>query len=109
MKRRKIAWMVGTKLALTLAMTLRLNSHGPVEYWVLAPLPGLEAGAPVVVYGQLIGQVTAKEGRGDTTVLKVRFNRESHRLSPSRVVRLRRMGLGDAVVLEMHPRRYQDA
>jgi hypothetical protein len=31
MKRRKIAWMVGTKLALTLAMTLRVNLHGPVE------------------------------------------------------------------------------
>jgi hypothetical protein len=111
MKRRKIAWMVGIKVVLTLAMTLRLNSHGPVEYWALAPLPGLKAGAPVVVYGQVIGQVTAKEGRGDTTVLKVRFNRDARRLPASRVVQLRRMGLGDAVFLEMHPggRRDNDA
>jgi hypothetical protein len=103
MTRRKIAWMVGTKVVLSLAMTLRLNSRGPVEYWALASLPGLESGTPVVVFGQVIGQVTAREGRGDTTVLKVRFHRDAHRLPSSRVVQLRRIGRGDEVALEMHP------
>jgi hypothetical protein len=98
--------MVGTKVALTLALTVPLDSRGPPEYWALAPLPGLEPGAPVTLGGVLVGRVMSKTGRGDTTFLGVHFNRGVDRLAGSHVVRLQRLGPDGEVALEIRPDRH---
>jgi hypothetical protein len=41
--------MVGTKVALTLALTVPLDWRRPPEYWALAPFPGLEPGPPQIL------------------------------------------------------------
>jgi hypothetical protein len=105
MKRNRIAWMVGTKVALTLALTVPLDWRGPPEYWALAPFPGLEPGALVTLGGVLVGRVTSKTERGDTTFLGVRFSRGVDRLPGSRVVRLQRLGPNGEVALEIRPDR----
>jgi hypothetical protein len=39
---------VGTKVALTLALTVPLESRSPPEYWALARFPGLEPAAGTI-------------------------------------------------------------
>jgi hypothetical protein len=86
-------------LAVTLAANLRRDA---VEYRALASLSGLEPGADVTLAGQAIGRVVAVKRHGDTTALRVRFNRGAERLPGSRTVCLRVMGLDQRIVLEMH-------
>jgi hypothetical protein len=103
--------MVATKVAFTLAVMLPSKPRNAVEYRVLSALSGVRAGTPVTLAGQLIGQVVATNRRGDTTFLYVRFNRGAKRLSGSRLVALRRMGLGQDVAFEIlrAPRRGRDS
>jgi hypothetical protein len=107
MSRRRFVWMVATKVAFTLAVMLPSKPRNAVEYRVLSALSGVRAGTPVILAGQLIGEVVATNRRGDTTFLHVRFNRGAERLSGSRSVALWRMGLAQDVALEilLAPRR----
>jgi hypothetical protein len=111
MNRRKLTWMVATKVAFTIAVMLPLDPRRAVEYRSLATLSGVGAGTPVTFAGQLIGQVVATSRRGDTTILHVRFNRGAERLPGSRSVALRRMGLGQDVAIEIlfGPRRSRES
>jgi hypothetical protein len=107
-RRRKLAWIVATKVAFTLAVMLPLHPRGAVEYWAPSGLSGVRAGTPVVRSGQLIGQVVATSSRGDTTFLRLRFTRGAERLPHGDLAELVRVGLGqDDVALEFHgvPRR----
>jgi ABC-type transporter Mla subunit MlaD len=103
MRARRIAWMTAAKLVVTLALMLPTNRGGQVEYRASAALAGLEPGAAVVLAGALIGHVSEVSRRGDTTVLRVRFQRGVERLPGSRVVQLRRFGLQGPLALEMRP------
>ncbi len=98
--------MMGTKVALTLALTVPLDARGPPQYWALSPLPGLEPGAQVTLGGVLVGRVISKAERGDTTSIRVRFNRGVDRLPGSHVVRLQRLGPNGEVALEIRPDRH---
>jgi len=102
-RRNRIAWALGAKAVVALALTLPASVRRPaVEYRALAALPGLKPGAPVTLAGQLIGNVVSMRRRGDTTVLRVRFVRGAERLPGSRTVYLRRLGFEPEVtVLEM--------
>jgi hypothetical protein len=101
-RRKRLVWLLATKGAIALAIGLPTSFRsGAVEYRALAPLPGLEAGAPVTLAGQLIGKVVSMERRGDTTALRVWFVRGAERLPGSRAVRLRRLGFAGELVLEM--------
>jgi hypothetical protein len=97
--------MAAAKLLITLALMLPTNRSSPVEYRTLTELPGLAPGSPVTLGGQPIGRIVTSERRGDTTVLRVRFNRGADRLPGSRIVRLLRIGLpgSDVVALDMRP------
>jgi hypothetical protein len=108
MTRKKLVWIVGTKVALTLALTFPLNCRGSVEYWALTTMPGLRPGSPVALYGEIIGRVVATSWRGDTTFIRVRFKPDAHRLPGSRVVQLRLMGFGrkEQMALEIRPREH---
>jgi hypothetical protein len=105
MNRKKLVWIVGTKVALTLGLTFPLNCRGSVEYWALTRMPGLRSGSPVALYGEIIGRVVATDWRGDTTFIRVRFKRNAHRLPGSRVVQVRWMGFGkkEQMALEIRP------
>jgi hypothetical protein len=101
-RRTGIAWLVGTKLTIALTLSLLTNfDRGTARYVTLGPLPGVEAGTPVILLGQRIGQVVAVSRRGDTTSLRVQFVREAERLPGSRTVRLRPLGFGEETALEM--------
>lgn len=101
-RRNRLACLLATKALIALALTLPATvRRGAAEYRALAPLPGLEAGAPVTLGGQLIGKVVSMERRGDTTALRVRFVRGAERLPGSRAVRVRRLGFGGPLVLEI--------
>jgi hypothetical protein len=95
--------MTAAKVLVTLALMPAPGRSGPVEYRTLAELPGLAPGSPVTLAGQRIGRIVRSERRGDTTVLRVRFNRGADRLPGSRIVRLRRIGLAgsDVIALDM--------
>jgi hypothetical protein len=103
MTRRKLAWMVATKVAFTIAVMLPLTPRGAVEYRAMSALSGVRAGTPVILFGQRIGEVVAKNRRGDTTFLTVRFKRDAERLPGSRVVQSRWMGFGQEIALEIQP------
>lgn len=103
MTRRKLAWMVATKVAFTIAVTLPPTPRGAVEYRALSALSGVRAGTPVILFGQLIGEVVAKNRHGDTTFLTVRFKTGAERLPGSRVVQSRWMGFGQGIALEIQP------
>jgi len=91
-RRNRLAWLIGTKAALALALALPGSlRREAAEYRALAPLPGLQPGAPVTLAGQLIGEVVGLERHGDTTALRVRFVRGAERLPGSRIIRLRRV------------------
>jgi hypothetical protein len=103
MRRRKLAWMMAAKLALTFALTLPVNRPSMVQYRALSVLPGVRAGTPVTLAGLLIGHVVAKNRRGDTTFLSVRFNRGAKQFPGNWSVGLRWMGFGQGVALELQP------
>jgi hypothetical protein len=105
MTRKTLVRILGTKVALTIALAVPLKYSGPVEYWALTTMPGLRPGSPVALYGQVIGRVVATTWRGDTTFIRVRFKRDAHRLPGSRVVQLRLVGFGknEQMALEIRP------
>jgi hypothetical protein len=103
MSRRKLAWMAATKVAFTVALMLPARGRDTVEYRTLSALSGVRAGTPVVLSGLVIGHVAAKNRGGDTTVLRVRFDRGAEQLPGSRLVGVRWMGLGQDVALEIQP------
>jgi hypothetical protein len=93
---------MAAKAALTLALGLPAGPRGAVEYRVLSVLPGVQAGTPVTVSGRLVGRVVATHRHAGTTLIAVRFERGA-RLSGSRVVALRWVGLEQHVALEIQP------
>ena len=102
MRRARIVWVIGAKLAIALALSLPVNfRRTSVEYRTLGSLDALEAGALATLAGQRIGKVVAVRPHRDTTPLRVEYARGAEHLLGSRTVRLRRMGLDLSVVLEI--------
>jgi hypothetical protein len=103
MRVRRIALMMVAKLAVAVALMRPTARRGSVEYLAPVPLPGLQPEAPVVLLGMLIGHVSHLTRRGDTTVLRLRFQPGVDDLPGSLTVQLRPFGLEDRVALEMLP------
>jgi hypothetical protein len=74
-----------------------------VEYRVAGQLPGLQPGASLVVRGQLVGDVSRVQHRGETTFVSVRIARTARPLRAGDAVRTRGLGLGPELVLEVVP------
>jgi ABC-type transporter Mla subunit MlaD len=101
MRGKRLGLMAGTKLVLGLALMLPAKCRGPVEYRALAALPDVKPGTSVTLAGMLIGRVVTTNRHGDTTVLRIWFDRGAERLPGSDTVQLRRMGLEGELALEM--------
>jgi hypothetical protein len=106
-RRRRFVWTLAAKAAFTLVFTLPRDPadlRGAVDYQSLSTPPAVRSGMPVMLSGQLVGYVVATPRRGDTTVIRVRFDRRARPLPGGRVAALRRIGLGeDDVALEFRP------
>jgi hypothetical protein len=86
----------------TIALLLSIAACGPaLEYRVAGPLSSLAPGAEIALRGQLIGEVSRLEERGETTFVHLRLIDRSHGLHMGDAVRLRRMGLSGEPVLEI--------
>ena len=99
----KTVRMVGAKLAIALALTVPDSRQRPANYWLLDAAPGVETGTPVVMSGIVVGRVTVKKQRGDTTFLRIGFSGQIGRLPPSRILMLQRVGLEELVAVELAP------
>ena len=93
--------VVGVKLAIALALTLRDGGRGPANYWLLDAAHGIETGAFVAMSGIVVGRVTAKKQRGDTTFLRIGFTAKWDGLPRSRILMLERVGVEGLVAVEL--------